>query len=169
VAVIDVAGAASKVMGFVPTGWYPIAVRALHDGRLVVLNGKGLGSNPNPDGPNYRRRGQPGTKLEYVAAIQEGSASVIPNFGEQELRAYTKTVIENSPYRDSLLQKAGIEKGNPVPDTPGGPTPIRHVILLMKENRTYDQVLGDMKGGNGDPKLVFVWGNRHTQPPQAGP
>jgi YVTN family beta-propeller protein len=56
VAVIDVAGAASKVMGFVPTGWYPTAVRALHNGRLVVLNGKGLGSHPNPDGPNQAQR-----------------------------------------------------------------------------------------------------------------
>jgi phospholipase C len=53
------------------------------------------------------------------------------------------------------LQKASIEKANPVPDTPGGPTPIKHVILLMKENRTYDQVLGDMKEGNGDPNLVL--------------
>src|SRR5215475_9831113 len=91
VAVIDVAGSASRVLGFVPTGWYPTEVRALHDGRLLVLNGKGGGSHPNPDGPNYRRRRQLGTKLEYVAAIQEGSASVIPDFGEQELRAYTKT------------------------------------------------------------------------------
>jgi DNA-binding beta-propeller fold protein YncE len=155
VAVVNVAGAASSVLGFVPTGWYPTAVRALQDGRLLVLNGKGMGSHPNPEGPNYLRRGQPGYKIEYVAAMQEGSASVIANFGDQELQAYTKTVVENSPYRDSLLQKAGIEKGNPVPDTPGGRTPIKHVILLMKENRTYDQVLGDMKEGNGDPNLVL--------------
>jgi phospholipase C len=54
-----------------------------------------------------------------------------------------------------MLDKAAIAKGNPVPDVPGGPTPIRHVVLLMKENRTYDQVLGDMKEGNGDPNLVL--------------
>ena len=155
VAVIDVAGSASKVLGFVPTGWYPTAVRALHDGRLLVLNGKGGGSHPNPNGPDYRRRGQPGAKIDYVAGIQEGSASLIAGFDDHQLQAYTKTVFENSPYHDSLLQKAGIPKGNPVPDTPGGPTPIKHVILLMKENRTYDQVLGDMKEGNGDPSLVL--------------
>jgi YVTN family beta-propeller protein len=159
VAVIDVVGSASKVLGFVPTGWYPTAVRALHDGRLLVLNGKGLGSHPNPNGPDFRRRGQPGVGTAYVAAIQEGSASLIANFDDQQLQAYTKTVVENSPYRDSLLQKAGIPKGNPVPDNPGGPTPIKHVILLMKENRTYDQVLGDMKEGNGDPNLVLFGEN----------
>ncbi|HEY6345894.1 MAG TPA: bifunctional YncE family protein/alkaline phosphatase family protein [Bryobacteraceae bacterium] len=155
VAVVDITAPASRVVGFVPTGWYPTAVRALRDGRLVVLNGKGLGSHPNPEGPDFRRREQPGVKIQYVAAIQEGSASLISSFDNHQLQIYTKTVFENSPYRDSVLQRAGIQKGNPVPDTPGGPTPIKHVILLMKENRTYDQVLGDMKEGNGDPNLVL--------------
>lgn len=155
VAVADISGASTKVLGFVPTGWYPTAVRALRDGRLLVLNGKGMGSHPNPNGPNPFRWPVPGLKTEYVAGIQEGSALVIGSFDQAQLAAYTKTVLENSPYRDSMLEKAGIEKGNPVPDTPGGPTPIQHVILLMKENRTYDQVLGDMKEGNGDPNLVL--------------
>ena len=63
-------------------------------------------------------------------------------------------MIENSPYRDSLLQKAGIEKGKPVPERPAGLL-IKHVVLLMKENRTYDQVLGDMKEATADPNLVL--------------
>jgi DNA-binding beta-propeller fold protein YncE len=155
VAVADVTGASTKVLGFVPTGWYPTAVRALRGGRLVVLNGKGMGSHANPDGPDPARRRTPGQKSEYVAAIQEGSALVIDKIDGAQLAAYTRTVLENSPYRDSLLDKASIEKGNPVPQTPGGATPIKHVILLMKENRTYDQVLGDMKEGNGDPNLVL--------------
>jgi DNA-binding beta-propeller fold protein YncE/phospholipase C len=157
IAVADVSGKSTKVLGLVPTGWYPTSVRALRDGRLLVLNGKGMGSHPNPDGPNpFRWPVQPGTqKIDYVAGIQEGSASVIDSFEDKELAAYTRRVLENSPYRDALLDNAGIAKGNPVPDTPGGPTPIKHVILLMKENRTYDQVLGDMKEGNGDPNLVL--------------
>ena len=155
VAVADVTGVTTKVLGFVPTGWYPTAVRALRDGRLLVLNGKGLGSHPNPNGPNPFRWPAPGLKTEYVAGIQQGSALLIGNFDQPQLDAYTKTVLENSPYRDSLLDKAGVQPGNPVPDTLGGPTPIKHVILLMKENRTYDQVLGDMKEGNGDPNLVL--------------
>jgi DNA-binding beta-propeller fold protein YncE len=159
IAVADISGSATKVLGYVPTGWYPTSVRALPDGRLLVLNGKGMGSHPNPNGPNPFRWPAPGLKVEYVAGIQEGSASVVDNFGAPELAAYTKTVLENSPYRDSLLDKAGVAAGNPVPDTPGGPTPIKHVILLMKENRTYDQVLGDMKEGNGDPNLVLFGEN----------
>jgi DNA-binding beta-propeller fold protein YncE len=155
VAAADITGASSRVLGFVPTGWYPTAVRALRDGRLLVLNGKGMGSHPNPNGPNPFRWPAPRLKTEYVAGLQEGSALVIGNFGEQELKAYTRTVLENSPYRDSLLEKADIPRGNPIPNTAGGPTPIQHVILLMKENRTYDQVLGDMKEGNGDPNLVL--------------
>jgi DNA-binding beta-propeller fold protein YncE len=155
IAVVDITGSASKVLGFVPTGWYPTAVRSLRDSRLLVINGKGMGSHPNPNGPNPFRWPTPPPKTEYVAAIQEGSALVISDFDQQQLDAYTRTVMENAPYRDSLLESAGITKGNPIPDTPGGPTPIKHVILLMKENRTYDQVLGDMKEGNGDPNLVL--------------
>jgi hypothetical protein len=63
--------------------------------------------------------------------------------------------MENSPYRDTMLDRSGIAAGNAIPSQPGGPTPVKHVILLMKENRTYDQVLGDMKEGNGDPNLVL--------------
>jgi DNA-binding beta-propeller fold protein YncE len=155
IAVTDVSGPATKVMGFLPTGWYPTAVRALRDGRLLVLNGKGMGSHPNPDGPNPFRWPTPAPKKEYVAGIQEGSALVIGNFSRKDLDAHTKTVMQNSPYRDTMLDKAGIAKGNPIPDIAGGPTPIQHVVLLMKENRTYDQVLGDMKEGNGDPNLVL--------------
>ena len=118
-AVADVTGRSTKVVGFVPTGWYPTAVRALPDGRLIVLNGKGMGSHPNPDGPNPFRWPTPGLKSEYVAGMQEGSAEAIASFGQEALDAYTKTVLENSPYRDSLLENANIERGNPVPDSPG--------------------------------------------------
>jgi DNA-binding beta-propeller fold protein YncE len=155
VAVADISGSATRLLGYLPTGWYPTSVRSLPDGRLLVVNGKGMGSHPNPNGPNPFRWPAPGNKTEYVAGIQKGSASVINSFSDRDLAAYTKTVLENSPYRDALLDNAGVAAGNPVPDTPGGPTPIRHVILLMKENRTYDQVLGDMKEGNGDPSLVL--------------
>ena len=161
IAVADVSGARSKVLGFVPTGWYPTSVRALRDGRLLVLNGKGLSSHPNPHGtnPNLWPKKGPKIDVEYVAAIQTGSASIIDNFDQNKLREYTKIVVENSPYRDSLLDNAEVPAGNPVPNRVGAPSPIEHVILLMKENRTYDQVLGDMKEGNGDPSLVLFGEN----------
>jgi DNA-binding beta-propeller fold protein YncE len=163
VAVVDIAKEESKVVGFIPTGWYPTAVRSLADGRLLVLNGKGMGSHPNPDGPNPNRwpvqSGGLKTKMQYVASIQTGSASIIDRFDVRHLDAYTRMVRGNSPYRDALLDDAQIPRGNPIPATPGGATPIRHVILLMKENRTYDQVLGDVKEGNGDPSLVLFGEN----------
>jgi DNA-binding beta-propeller fold protein YncE len=157
IAVADVSGKESKITGYIPTGWYPTTVRALRDGRLLVLNGKGRGSRPNRNGPNPFRWPVTNKSLsmEYVPAIQTGSASVIVPFTAKELNEYTHTVIANSPYHDSLLEDADIPAGSPIPSHLGGATPIGHVILLMKENRTYDQVLGDMKEGNGDPDLVL--------------
>jgi YVTN family beta-propeller protein len=142
VAVVDVSKSRSRVLGFVPTGWYPTSVRSLAGGRLAVLNGKGLRSFPNPKGQD-------------PAKIQTGAASFIDPFNNEELEAYSKTVLANSPYRDTKLYDAGTGADSPIPAWPGGPSPIRHVIYIVKENRTYDQVLGDMKEGNGDRSLVL--------------
>ncbi|MBM3774321.1 MAG: bifunctional YncE family protein/alkaline phosphatase family protein [Acidobacteria bacterium] len=165
VAVADVSGSRSRVLGFVPTGWYPTAARSLADGRLVVLNGKGLRSFPNPGGPNPARRAAPlhlGVRSDqYVASIQTGTASFIDPIPDSRLAAYSKTVLANSPYRDRLLDDAGTGAGSPIPSRPGGTSPIEHVIYIVKENRTYDQVLGGMREGNGDPSLV-LFGERVT-------
>lgn len=159
VAVADVTESQSLVMGFVPVGWYPTAVRALKDGRLVVLNGRGERSYPNPNGPRPTVRPAPvhlgGQAIEYVARIQTGSASVIDPIADEQLESYTREVLANSPYSDQLLEDAKIPADNPVPSAPGGKSPIEHVIYIVKENRTYDQVFGDLGKGNGDPKLAL--------------
>ncbi|MGD0201454.1 MAG: bifunctional YncE family protein/alkaline phosphatase family protein [Bryobacteraceae bacterium] len=159
VAVVDVSELVSQPLGFIPTGWYPTAVRALGDNRIVVLNGRGPGSFPNPLGPNPTKAPEwssaGGRAHNYVARMQLGSASFIDPPDEAQLAAYTETVLENSPYRDALLEDAGTGPNSPIPARPGGPTPIRHVIYIVKENRTYDQVLGDLREGNGDPSLVL--------------
>jgi YVTN family beta-propeller protein len=148
VAVVDISQERSHVEGFIPTGWYPTAVRALPNGTLVVLNGRGLGSHPNPHGPNPTLRpaashvGETAV-VEYVGRIQTGTASFIDPFTAEQLEAYTKTAMANSAYRDEKL-----DLPNPFP-------PIEHVIYIVKENRSYDQVLGDMKEGNGDASLVL--------------
>jgi hypothetical protein len=112
-----------------------------------VLNGRGGGSRPNRNGPDPSRRPEPVhagvSAREYVAAIQTGSASFIPPFNEAELDAYTGTVRANSPYRDEKL------------DARHALPPIQHVVYIVKENRTYDQVFGDLKQGNGEPSLVL--------------
>jgi YVTN family beta-propeller protein len=147
VAVADISQERSHVEGFIPTGWYPTSARALPSGTLVVLNGRGLGSHPNPNGPNPSRRPEPVhqgvAQPQYVGRIQTGTASFIEPFNDAQLQAYTKTVLANSPYSDEKLEAA-----NPFP-------PIQHIIYIVKENRTYDQVLGDMKEGNGDASLVL--------------
>ncbi|HWQ53371.1 MAG TPA: bifunctional YncE family protein/alkaline phosphatase family protein [Bryobacteraceae bacterium] len=151
VAVADVSQDRAAVMGFVPVGWYPTAARALRDGTLVVLNGRGGGSQPNPNGPNPLRRAAPSglgiSAPQYIARIQTGSASFIPPFGDKQLETYTKTVFANSAFRDQNL------------DTEHTLPAIRHVVYIVKENRTYDQILGGMKEGNGDPSLVLFGEN----------
>src|SRR5580658_2558922 len=143
-AVVDVTEARSQVLGFVPTGWYPTAARALADGRLVVLNGKGSRSYPNPKGPNPTKN-QSNSTIQYVAHIQTGSASFIPALTDDSLAAYTAEVKSNSPYTDEKLD------ANPA----GIPAAIQHVIYIVKENRTYDQVLGDIGKGESDPSLCL--------------
>jgi YVTN family beta-propeller protein len=169
VAVAEIASARTKLLGFIPTGWYPTAVRSLGTDQLVIVNGKGLGSRPNPHGPNPTLRPAifhkgpiaPPT-VEYVAHIQTGTVGFLPVPGGEELSQYTRTVLENSPYRDEMVY-------GPITDeqegyfsrTQGHESPIKHVIYIIKENRTYDQVLGDMPKGNGD-KSLNLFGEKIT-------
>ncbi len=167
VAAADISTPRSRVLGFVPTGWYPTAVRVLDNGELVVLNGKGLGSRPNPNGPNPTKRpaplnqgGEAPPAVEYVGHIQTGTVAFMPGPSSDELASYTETVLRNSPYRDAVIY-------GPITDeqeayfsrTEGHESPIQHVIYVIKENRTYDQVLGDMEKGNGDKSLVLFGEN----------
>jgi DNA-binding beta-propeller fold protein YncE len=143
-AVVDVTAARSQVLGFVPTGWYPTAASALPDGRLVVLNGKGSRSYPNPKGPNPTAK-QNNANVEYVAHIQTGSASFIPALTDDSLASYTAEVKSNSPYTDEKMDA----------NAAGIPAAIQHVIYIVKENRSYDQVLGDIGKGESDPSLCL--------------
>jgi DNA-binding beta-propeller fold protein YncE len=146
-AVVDTSGQRSDVLGFIPTGWYPTAARVLPSGALVVLNGKGLRSYANPKALPPTQHGEvihvgiPGD--QYVGFMQTGTASWIEPFSRDQLQKWTKAVFDNSPYHDEQLDQT-----SPLP-------PIQHVIYIVKENRTYDQVLGDMKQGNGDPSLTL--------------
>ncbi|MGI8958291.1 MAG: bifunctional YncE family protein/alkaline phosphatase family protein [Bryobacteraceae bacterium] len=156
VGVVDISSSRSSVLGFIPTGWYPTAVRGLDDSQLVIVNGKGLGSRPNPGGPNpnVRGRGSSVPSVQYVARIQTGTVGFVPPVTEQNLTAYTATVLRNSPYRDELIYGNTTDaQGARFARTQEHASPIQHVIYIIKENRTYDQVLGDMEKGNGDKSL----------------
>ena len=154
-AVVDIAGALSRVLAFVPTGWYPTTAFGLPDGRMGVLNGKGLRSYPNPEGPNPAAKGHDSD--QYVARIQRGTIQLVEVPDDSKWQSLTDEVLANTPYRDEQLDDAGIPANSPI--RAGGP--IKHVIYIVKENRTYDQVLGDMKEGNGDASLV-LFGEKST-------
>lgn len=156
---VNVEDRRSRVLGFIPTGWYPTAASVMKDGTLVVVNGRGARSYPNPQGPSPVRRAAPfeagSGAVQYVAHIQTGSASVIPDPDAAQLARYTGDVLAQSPYSDNQLDRPGVPAGNPIPSAEGAPSPIQHVIYILKENRTYDQVLGDIGKGESDPSLVL--------------
>ena len=171
-AVFDVSTpGSSKSLGFVPTGWYPSVVRVI-DSKLYVANAKGLSSLPNPHGPNptgYKETvllhgGDPNKpqQVQYIGGgLLMGALSIIPIPSTQELAVYSQAVYHNTPYNTKLESETGGEAGNPVPAKTGDPSPIKYVFYILQENRTYDQVLSDMPGGNGDTSLL-LFGQRIT-------
>jgi len=131
-----------RPMGFIPVGWYPTKVMVLKNKTVLVLNGKGGRSMANP-------------KREYIASLFPGSLSIFPFPGEKRLATYTKQVFDNTPYKQSELLKLAFKGENAVPKSVGGPSPIKRILYIIKENRTYDQVFGDIAEGNGDTSLCL--------------
>jgi DNA-binding beta-propeller fold protein YncE len=138
------------LVGRMPTDWYPTAVIDSPDG-LLVLNGKGHGSKPNPDGPI------PGEGIKrplgYDLGQLNGTLRILPD----KLTALQLSQLSN---RVAIANNWNTRHSDlPYP-------PFKHVLYIIKENRTYDQVLGDMKEGDGDPALTFygetVWPNHHA-------
>jgi YVTN family beta-propeller protein len=167
-AVFDVSNKGnSKSKGFIPVGWYPTSVRVTGK-KIWVANGKGFTSYANPQGPQPNRRAVRSeshlgetTRIQYIGNLMKGMLSIIDKPNEAALALYSKQVYDNTPYKkDKELQAAG-EPGNPIPMKVGDPSPIKHVFYILKENRTYDQVLGDVKGGNGDSTLC-LFGEKYT-------
>ncbi len=145
----------ARVLGLVPTGWYPGAVLLSIDGKkLFVANVKGHGSLSQP---------RPAEKGKS-SHDHLGTVSILDVPDARALARYTREVNENNRLAYSL---AGLEKARPgvkavpVPARHGEPSVFKHVIYVIKENRTYDQVFGDLKEGNGDPKLC-IFGQKVT-------
>jgi YVTN family beta-propeller protein len=159
VAVIDVSAPdRSQVKGFIPTGWYPTAVAVTPDSKTLLVGvGKGNQTRANPirkdDKQGKGRRG--GLPFPYIGTTLSGALSVVPVPGEKELVAYTATVYRNCPYSDKLLSGAPSPHRTAIPTRVGERSPIKYVIYIIRENRTYDQVFGDVPEGNGDPSLVM--------------
>ena len=153
---------ASEVAGFIPSGWYPTAAMFGREGRnIFILSGKGLSSAANP---RFRQpiRTSPGGDLQYIGNLLTGTVSILPVPPPETLQALTKVAYSLTRYDDDhLLAPAGAPSGSPVPAQVGGPSPIKHVFYVIRENRTYDQVFGDLERGNGDPELA-IFGERVT-------
>jgi YVTN family beta-propeller protein len=156
VAVVDLA--VRQVLGFVPTSWYPADVKVTPDGRkLVVTNTNDSGAGPNPCGPLTTRTGCPpldpavdppgghdgAPDSQYSGTMIKGSISVIPVPGPGLLARYTRQVEDNN-------QALGRRRPEP-----RALRVIKHVIYVIKENRTYDQLFGDLAKGDGDPSLTL--------------
>ncbi len=159
-AVVNVADpGGSAPLGFIPTGWYPTSVRLSTDGKTIyVSNGKGANSRANRNGPRPGFAGGRSPTEEYIGGLFQGTLSLIPMPVPRQMAAYSQTVYQCSPLRRE--DPAGVTggappPGHPIPSKTGEPSPIRYVIFIVKENRTYDQVFGDMKEGNGEPNLCL--------------
>jgi YVTN family beta-propeller protein len=168
VAVIDIARPdRSEVKGFIPTGWYPTSVAVTPDGKTLLVGvGKGNQTRANPtskmkpeanasNGDAAKKKSQRGLPYPYIGTTLSGALSIVPVPDEKQLVAFTATVYRNCPYADTLLTAVPSSRKTAIPTRVGDPSPIKYVIYIIKENRTYDQVFGDIKEGNGDPSLVM--------------
>jgi DNA-binding beta-propeller fold protein YncE len=145
----------AKPLGLIPVGWYPTSVRFNPvNQRLYVANGKGLTSRANPQGPQPGRRRFPGVE-QYIASLFQGTLSILNLPTPRDMETYRKQAYRCSPLRADLGVTAERGADNPIPGKVGDPSPIKHCIYIIKENRTYDQVLGDVKEGNGEPSLCI--------------
>lgn len=147
----------ARSLGYIPVGWYPTSVR-YHpkDRRILVANGKGLSSKANPKGPGPYQRSGLTSLYEYIAGLMRGTLSILPMPTPEQMAEYSKQAYACSPLkRDASPNTDSWTSGNPIPRKLGEKSPIKHCIYIIKENRTYDQVFGDIKEGNGDPNLCI--------------
>jgi len=158
-AVLDVSEPGrARSRGFVPVGAYPTAV-VVHPktGRVIVANGKGsLGSRANPEGPQPLP-GKEEAGEQYTGALFPGSLSLFELPDEDELPRLSALAFRNAPLDATAGVRGADERPahSPIPARVGDPSPIRHCVYIVKENRTYDQVFGDLPEGNGDAELCL--------------
>jgi len=156
VAVVDVIGSDLKVRGYIPVGWYPTGVVTSPDGKnLLVTNAKGIkAENPSTGYVQWEFNDNPWYDLNKI----RGTISFLQVPDKSDLAKMTEKTMSNNRLNSGLQNEDG--------DNPSGYNhrldsiglksgKINHVIYIVKENRTYDQVLGDLPQGNGDPSLVL--------------
>jgi DNA-binding beta-propeller fold protein YncE len=133
----------SKSLGFIPVGWYPTAVRFIPQSKeILAANGKGLSSLPN-------------SNKHYIGTLFQGTVSIIKFPSKKNLAKFSEQVYSNTPYVSKDKNLAVIQKVVPDKHNLIRSDKIKHVFYIIKENRTYDQVFGDLAEGNGDSTLCL--------------
>ncbi len=145
----------TRSIGFIPVGWYPTSVKFLKkSNQIIVANGKGLSSLPNLKGPKpgFEKKNKYG---QYIGQLFKGALSRISFPSETTLAGYSADVYRNTPYISKQTDWTGLQKV--IPETHCGQSSeqIKHIFYIIRENRTYDQVLGDLPQGNGAPYLCL--------------
>ncbi len=167
VAVIDVP--TLTVIGHIPTGWFPSKLKVSLDGKkLIVANAKGFGSGPN-GGKNFKL----GPKGSYIGSLMNGTVSVmdIPadrDGGPADLATETRQVIENN---FTIRPASEVPKtNNPIPAFAGQKeSPIKHIVFIAKENRTYDEVFGQNRNGDGDSTIARYGAGKSVRAQRGSP
>ena len=141
-----------KVVGHIPAGWFPSKLKVTPDGKkLIVANAKGFGS-----GPNGGRDFKPGPEGTYIGSLMKGNVQIIDIPTDEELKKLTEKVIQNN-FQISCSDdpKHQWRKKNPIPLFGGQKeSPIKYIVFISKENRTYDEIFGQIEKGDGDPSIA---------------
>ncbi len=157
VAVVEFDPGESRLLGLIPVGWFPGAVTYDAKRRAIcIANIKGIGSTKKKDAKTG--------VLGFNSHQYHGSVSIVPVPSARELKQHTTVALANMRY--PLLAEAARparpdQPARPVPERVGEPSVFKHVVYIIKENRTYDQVFGDIQEGNGDPTLC-IFGEKFT-------
>ncbi len=137
-----------KVLGYTPTGWFPARVKVSADGKtLYVSNAKGFGA-----GPNGGMKFHEGPAGHYIGDLMFGEISIMPVPADNELGELTEQVLHNNGFIPE--KRPARDLGFAVPPAGHPSSKIRYVVFIVKENRTFDQIFGDLKSVNGDPALA---------------
>ncbi|MCX5868721.1 MAG: bifunctional YncE family protein/alkaline phosphatase family protein [Proteobacteria bacterium] len=139
-----------ELAGVIPAGWYPTATAVSPDNQsLYIVNAKGEGAGPNPN-------------FEYIGGLIRGTLSRVETPDRESLAIYTDIARENNRRPSGFFSDAAVKTGHsPIPSEPGEFSALKYVFFIMKENKTYDQVFGDLEGADGDPDLC-IFGEEYT-------
>jgi len=139
------------VEGHIAAGWFPSKLKITPDGKkIIVTNAKGYGSGPN--GGKDFTEGREGT---YIGNLMKGTVSIIDIPSKNELKKLTEQVINNNFSREKAAILLKSRKDNPIPlYGDQKESPIKHIVFISKENRTYDEVFGQVENGNGDGSIA---------------